>query len=180
MKAGTPLKGLNFVKGKEMPLAREDGEYPDWLWGLLEAGKFGVVAGKGAGSGGGAGGGGDLFSKSAKQRKLAARAARRSASSTSSTSSTDDLAPEIPIYEQSVDLPAVEEGWRGIHSPPSPLPLQSGEKAGAGGLGVGGKGVGGQGVVDGKTAREAREELTKSLRTQRRKGIKEANFLRGI
>lgn len=25
-----------------MPLAREDGEYPDWLWGLLEGGKFGA------------------------------------------------------------------------------------------------------------------------------------------
>ncbi|KAI4100667.1 MAG: hypothetical protein L6R37_005330 [Teloschistes peruensis] len=126
MKAGTPLKGLNFVKGKEMPLAREDGEYPDWLWGLLEGGKF---------------------AKSAKQRKLAARAARRSG-----TTPSEDLAPELPLHEQSIDLPAVEGGWRGIP----------------------------QSWVDGKTAREGREVLTKSLRTQRRKGIKEGNFLRGM
>lgn len=31
-----PLRGLEFLKGKDPPLAREDEEYPDWLWGLLE------------------------------------------------------------------------------------------------------------------------------------------------
>lgn len=34
--AGTPLKGLNFVKGKNDPVALEDGEYPAWLWGILK------------------------------------------------------------------------------------------------------------------------------------------------
>lgn len=33
--AGTPLKGLNFVKGKNDPLAMEDDEYPPWLWDIL-------------------------------------------------------------------------------------------------------------------------------------------------
>ena len=33
--AGTPLKGLNFVKGAPDPVALEDHEYPDWLWTLL-------------------------------------------------------------------------------------------------------------------------------------------------
>lgn len=36
VKAGMPLRGLEFVKGKDPPLAREDEEYPEWLWGLLE------------------------------------------------------------------------------------------------------------------------------------------------
>ena len=39
--AGTPLKGLSYVKGQEAPLAKEDGEYPDWLWGLVGKGKEG-------------------------------------------------------------------------------------------------------------------------------------------
>ena len=34
--AGTPLKGLGYIKGKEAPIAKEDHEYPDWLWGLLD------------------------------------------------------------------------------------------------------------------------------------------------
>ena len=33
--AGTPLKGLGYIKGQEAPLAKEDSEYPSWLWGLL-------------------------------------------------------------------------------------------------------------------------------------------------
>ena len=33
--AGTPLRGLGYIKGQEVPVAREDSEYPDWLWGLL-------------------------------------------------------------------------------------------------------------------------------------------------
>jgi hypothetical protein len=34
--AGTPLKGLNFIKGKNDPVAKEDHEYPSWLWGILK------------------------------------------------------------------------------------------------------------------------------------------------
>lgn len=34
--AGTPLKGLNFIKGKNDPVALEDSEYPTWLWGILK------------------------------------------------------------------------------------------------------------------------------------------------
>lgn len=37
--AGSPLRGLGYIKGQEAPLAREDDEYPSWLWGLLSAGK---------------------------------------------------------------------------------------------------------------------------------------------
>lgn len=35
-KAGMVLKGLGYLKGSENPLAAEDSEYPDWLWGLLD------------------------------------------------------------------------------------------------------------------------------------------------
>ena len=37
--AGSPLRGLGYIKGQEAPLAREDDEYPSWLWGLLSADK---------------------------------------------------------------------------------------------------------------------------------------------
>lgn len=42
--AGTPLKGLGYTKGQEPPLAKEDHEYPTWLWGLLEKESKGVEA----------------------------------------------------------------------------------------------------------------------------------------
>ncbi len=60
--------------------------------------------------------------------------------------------PEVPIHEQSIDLPAVRGGYRGRE-----LDVEGGQRA-----------------------REAREELTRSLRGKRRKGIKEANFLKGM
>lgn len=40
MEAGTVLKGLGFIKGKEAPLAKDDSEYPEWLWGLLDKDKL--------------------------------------------------------------------------------------------------------------------------------------------
>lgn len=42
------LKGLNFYKDKQDPVAMADDEYPAWLWGVLDKGKGGVEA-KGAG-----------------------------------------------------------------------------------------------------------------------------------
>jgi large subunit ribosomal protein L54 len=33
--AGTPLKGLNFEKNKQDPVAMADDEYPSWLWTIL-------------------------------------------------------------------------------------------------------------------------------------------------
>ena len=37
--AGTALKGLNFMKGKQDPVAMEEHEYPEWLWGVLAQGE---------------------------------------------------------------------------------------------------------------------------------------------
>lgn len=34
--AGTVLTGLNFIKGKQDPVALADEEYPEWLWQCLE------------------------------------------------------------------------------------------------------------------------------------------------
>lgn len=46
--AGTPLKGLNFNKGREDPVAKAEEEYPEWLWRCLEAKEEGAgVAGDG-------------------------------------------------------------------------------------------------------------------------------------
>lgn len=36
MPAGTVLKGLNFYKDKQDPVAMADEEYPDWLWSILD------------------------------------------------------------------------------------------------------------------------------------------------
>ncbi len=44
--AGTPLKGLNYLKNRSDPIAMEDHEYPDWLWSVLnDGGKKGAAAG---------------------------------------------------------------------------------------------------------------------------------------
>ncbi|KAK6405258.1 hypothetical protein LTR95_018789, partial [Oleoguttula sp. CCFEE 5521] len=70
--AGTLLKGLNYIKGKQDPVALEDEEYPEWLWSVLE---------KAQKSDGAAAGGdeSDLFSKSKKQRQRAAKSLRKRA-----------------------------------------------------------------------------------------------------
>lgn len=51
--AGTVLKGLNFMKNQQDPVAMEDHEYPDWLWEVLRS--------KQEAAGAGAEGEGDLF-----------------------------------------------------------------------------------------------------------------------
>ncbi|KAL2037152.1 hypothetical protein N7G274_010148 [Stereocaulon virgatum] len=89
--AGTPLQGLGYIKGQELPLAKEDEDYPEWLWGLLDSGKKGddtVIAV------------GDAYAKSKKQRRLAAKAARAL-----KARSANEVA-QIPLEEQSIDLPA--------------------------------------------------------------------------
>ncbi|TKA68281.1 hypothetical protein B0A49_06113 [Cryomyces minteri] len=89
--AGTPLKGLNFMKNKQDPVALEDSEYPSWLWGILAQRKTGK--GKTEADG-------DLFSKSKKQRRVAAKKLRKQ-----ELLHPESLVPEVPIYEQSIDLP---------------------------------------------------------------------------
>ncbi|KAF2773321.1 hypothetical protein EJ03DRAFT_341107 [Teratosphaeria nubilosa] len=129
--AGTVLKGLNFMKNQQDPVAKEDSEYPPWLWTVLEKKKDDDAA---------AAVEGDLYAKSKKQRQKAAKALRRQ-----QLLSPESLAPKIPLYEQSIDLPAGDSTLEGA--------LEAGE---------------------------ARHELTKAMRDQRRKKIKEDNYLRGM
>lgn len=44
------LKGLNFLKNQQDPVALEDHEYPEWLWSALK--RKGDVSGAGAGAAG--------------------------------------------------------------------------------------------------------------------------------
>jgi len=133
--AGTPLKGLNFLKGKQDPVALEDSEYPPWLWTVLEQSSANKDSGAGVDEG-------DLFSKSKKQRRVAAKALRKQ-----QLLNPEALGPKIPLHEQTIDLP-------------------SGDRNNSLGSNL--------------DASSARNQLTKSLRTQRRAKIKEANFLTSV
>ncbi|PNS18540.1 54S ribosomal protein L37, mitochondrial [Sphaceloma murrayae] len=94
--AGMPLKGLNLLKGKTDPLAMEDKEYPPWLWTLLvDSKREGAEVAQGEG---------DLYAKSAKQRRKAAKALRKK--EMAMAASGKSLAPAVPLEEQSIDLPA--------------------------------------------------------------------------
>ncbi|KAF1832956.1 hypothetical protein BDW02DRAFT_404048 [Decorospora gaudefroyi] len=96
--AGTPLKGLNFLKEKADPVALPDDAYPEWLWTILSRQEK-VAEGAGAG---------DLFSKSKKQRRLAAKRLRKE-----QAMNPEMLVPKIPIYEQTIDLPSASDGSLG-------------------------------------------------------------------
>ena len=117
-------------------MALEDSEYPTWLWTVL-----GDRDAKND-AGGAAADEGDLFSKSKKQRRRAAKALRKQ-----QLLNPEALAPKVPLYEQSIDLP-------------------SGDVNGSF-----------EGNVD---AEDARGQLTRSMRQQRRAKIKEANFLKAM
>lgn len=39
--AGTVLKGINYIKGKDDPVAKAEEEYPEWLWKCLDTEKGG-------------------------------------------------------------------------------------------------------------------------------------------
>ena len=36
---GTHLKGLNYIKGRDDPVALAEDEYPEWLWRCLDVKK---------------------------------------------------------------------------------------------------------------------------------------------
>ncbi|MCJ1391066.1 hypothetical protein MMC18_003927 [Xylographa bjoerkii] len=165
--AGTPLKGLGYLKGKDPPLAKEVHEYPSWLWGLLDEGKegknedgddlgdtyckslprpghlmpFKKKAGREIPSFRKAWFSARIFmTKSKKERRKAARAALKAA-----RANPESLVPKVPIEHQSIDLPA------------------------------------GDGTIAGALAAvQAREEIRGALRIGRRKKIKEGNFLKAM
>lgn len=149
--AGTKMIGLNYFKNKPDVFAKEDHEYPDWLWDLLGDSSKQSKKEKG---------GVDISSMwtarrcpmchqltlaglNKKQRKrfekkLAAR--------------TVNLPPQIPAHHQSHDITPAS------YNRDSPVDTLTEATEG---LGV-------------------RAEVTKSAREARRKAIKEANFLRGL
>lgn len=103
--AGTVLRGINFLKGAQDPVALEDHEYPDWLWSALERKKD---SSKGEEIEG------DLFAKSKKQRQRAAKAMRKAEKFRQAH--PELLEPKVPMHEQSVDLPAGDGSMAGART----------------------------------------------------------------
>ncbi|OAL55911.1 hypothetical protein IQ07DRAFT_183129 [Pyrenochaeta sp. DS3sAY3a] len=96
--AGQPLKGLNFLKNAQDPVALPDDEYPAWLWTVLDRQEKKAEGGAA----------GDLFSKSKKQRRLAAKRLRKE-----QAMNPELLVPKVPLYEQTIDLPAGDGSIQG-------------------------------------------------------------------
>ena len=103
--AGTVLKGINFIKGAQDPIALEDDEYPEWLWRALERKRDGDKADEIDG---------DLFAKSKKQRQRAAKAMRKAEKFRQAH--PELMEPKVPLYEQSVDLPAGDGSVEGART----------------------------------------------------------------
>ncbi|ROW11460.1 hypothetical protein VMCG_00945 [Cytospora schulzeri] len=100
--AGTVLNGLNYFKGKADPVALPDNEYPEWLWSCLDVQKKADAEEDEAA--------GDEFSKSKKQRRLAAKRQRDIEAKILATGNLEALAPKIPLQQQSINLPGAEDG----------------------------------------------------------------------
>ncbi|KAK9439145.1 ribosomal protein subunit L37 [Metarhizium brunneum] len=99
---GTILAGLNYNKGGQDPVAKKDEEYPGWLWSCLDVMKKGAdAADENAG---------DEFSKSKKQRKLAAKRQKALEAKLLAEGNLAALTPKIPIQHQSINLPGEEGG----------------------------------------------------------------------
>ncbi|PMD41935.1 hypothetical protein L207DRAFT_582356 [Hyaloscypha variabilis F] len=136
-KAGTKLKGLNYLKNRDDPVALEDEEYPEWLWHCLDVKKK---------SGDEEGAVGDLFSKSKKLRRKAAKQQRKLEAKMLASGDLSALQPKIPLTQQSIDLPGNEEG-----------------------------------TIEGALEADSkRQELRAALREERRKSIKETNYLKSM
>jgi len=127
------LKGLNYLKNRDDPVALKEEEYPEWLWRCLD--KKVISEGEGEVAGG------DEFSKSAKLRRKAAKARRKAEEKALASGDMTVLEVKVPLSKQSVDLPSTENEGQ---------------------------------------AREKREELRNAMRRERRAGIKEGNYLKGM
>ncbi|TVY46409.1 hypothetical protein LOCC1_G003774, partial [Lachnellula occidentalis] len=98
---GAVMKGLNYIKGKDDPVALAEEEYPDWLWHVLDVkDKAGTVVDEA----------GDEFSKSKKLRRKAAKRQRKLEAKLLASGDMSSLTPKVPITRQSVDLASGEEG----------------------------------------------------------------------
>ncbi|KAI2470049.1 mitochondrial ribosomal protein L37-domain-containing protein [Annulohypoxylon bovei var. microspora] len=134
---GTILTGLNYFKNRTDPVAMADDAYPSWLWTCIRTQKKEEATGEDEG---------DEFSKSRKQRRLAAKRQRALEAQILAEGNIEALAPKIPLQHQSINLPSNEDG-----------------------------------TTEGSlAAKDAREELTKAMRKERKASIKEANYLKGM
>ncbi|KAK0656535.1 mitochondrial ribosomal protein L37-domain-containing protein [Cercophora newfieldiana] len=100
--AGTVLKGLNYVKGQTDPVALPDNQYPAWLWNCLEVQKKTDTAADAEA--------GDEFSKSRKQRRLAAKRKEQAEAKLLASGNLEALVPKVPLPAQSINLPGAGQG----------------------------------------------------------------------
>ncbi|CAJ2501584.1 Uu.00g044370.m01.CDS01 [Anthostomella pinea] len=135
---GTVLSGLNYFKNRTDPVALADDAYPAWLWQTLEVQKR---ADEDADDDAG-----DEFSKSKKQRRLAAKRQRALEARLLAEGNIEALAPKIPLQHQSVNMPGNEEGTT-------------------------------EGAI---AAQQAREDLRRAMRKERKAKIKESNYLKSM
>ncbi|KAM0564184.1 hypothetical protein ACHAPJ_000393 [Fusarium lateritium] len=98
--AGTVLNGLNYIKGGQDPVALKDEEYPEWLWSCLD-----VIKKDGDAEDAEAG---DEFSKSKKQRRLAAKRKLALEAQLLAEGNLEALAPKIPLQHQSINITGKE------------------------------------------------------------------------
>ncbi|TQV98534.1 hypothetical protein V2A60_007738 [Cordyceps javanica] len=99
---GTILTGLNYTKGGSDPVAKRDEEYPEWLWSCLDVTKKSAEGDEAAA--------GDEFSKSKKQRRLAAKRQKAAEAELLASGNLEALQPKIPIQQQSINLEGQENG----------------------------------------------------------------------
>lgn len=155
--AGTKLTGLNYFKNKPDIFAKEDWEYPDWLWTLLDD------SNKQSNS---ETGGVDLncmhfpfffmsvLLKQSSNPAAAMSKKQRKRYEKKMAALAASQPPKVPLHEQSIDI--------------TPAPYNTDE--------TGPKDL----VAEAAASLEKRTEITRSAREARRKGIRESNFLRGL
>ena len=186
------MKGLGYIKGQDAPLAKEDKDYPEWLWGLLKPGEKGSDAD---------GAVGDAFGESrtsttylictmelgvlyllsrlqASYRACAPIELSTTIAYSCRRCGTMLVAPtNHPLIAKSKKqrrlaskaARALKTGSNGAnHVVKVPLEEQSIDLPA------------GMGLYESMEAQEAREELNGAMRKARRRRIKEANFLRGM
>ncbi|KAF5676077.1 hypothetical protein FDENT_9618 [Fusarium denticulatum] len=93
---GTVLNGLNYTKGGQDPVAKNDDEYPEWLWSCLDVLKKSADSADADA--------GDEFSKSKKQRKLAAKRQKTLEAKLLAEGNLEALAPKIPLQRQAINI----------------------------------------------------------------------------
>ncbi|KAL6800245.1 mitochondrial ribosomal protein L37 domain-containing protein [Trichoderma sp. SZMC 28012] len=98
---GTVLNGLNYTKGGQDPVALKDEDYPEWLWSCLDVMKKADAEDDNLG---------DEFSKSKKQRKLAAKRQKALEAKLLAEGNLEALAPKVPLQQQSINLPGDKNG----------------------------------------------------------------------